>query len=106
MTNYGWLLLWACLGVRNQYQRGMGPAECARHNRSYASTGVKYARLGELEDICRRHYGEVALVPHLWESSDRGHGTVAGALLCMPVVHRLVRAVYSRCVRVVLFLRK
>ena len=106
VTSYGWLLLWALLGVRNQYQRGMGPLQCAKHNLGYVRTGAKYLRLHELDAICRRYYDEVALVPHLWELSDRGHGTFKGALLCMPVVHRLVRMLYNRLVRVVLFLRK
>jgi len=49
---------------------------------------------------------EPPLVPHLWELGDRGRCTFKGALLCTPVLDRFVRAIYSRTIRVVLFLRK
>ena len=106
IQTYGWFLFWASLGIRNQFQGGMGPVRCARHNLDYARSGVKYLPLDELETLCRRYYRDVEPVPHLWEVSDRGRGTFKGAFLCMPVVHRFARVLYNRFVRVVLFLRK
>jgi SAM-dependent methyltransferase len=37
-----WLSLWALLGVRNEYQHGMGWRDVARANRTYCRDGLSY----------------------------------------------------------------
>jgi SAM-dependent methyltransferase len=37
-----WLKLWALIGVRNKYQRGLGWREVARLNQSYCRNGLHY----------------------------------------------------------------
>ncbi len=37
-----WYLLWAALGIRNQYQHGLTAREVARRNYEYAHTGLNY----------------------------------------------------------------
>ena len=101
-----WFLLWACLGIRNEFQRHMGPVECARNNLHYARTGLNYLKLTDILNIARRHYREVELVPRLWELSDRANGSFKAAMLVTPHFHRYARWLYSRFHIVVLFLRK
>ncbi|MGH7259191.1 MAG: class I SAM-dependent methyltransferase [Nitrospiraceae bacterium] len=106
IQNYPWFLLWAILGVRNQFQRQMGPVECAKSNLHYARTGLNYARLNNILTTAGKYFSHVELVPRLWELYDKGFGSFKGALLITPHVHRYVRWVYSRFLTVVLFLRK
>lgn len=106
MQNYAWYLLWACLGVRNEFQRNMGPVECAQKNLQYARTGVKYLKPTEIRNIARKYFREVQFIPRLWELGDRGSGSLKAALLVMPVVHRYFSWFYNRFFTVVLFLRK
>jgi SAM-dependent methyltransferase len=37
-----WYLLWAALGIRNQYQHGLTACEVAQRNYEYAHTGLNY----------------------------------------------------------------
>jgi SAM-dependent methyltransferase len=42
LTYRWWFLLWAALGVRNQYQRGMGVSEIADRNLAFHFDGLRY----------------------------------------------------------------
>jgi SAM-dependent methyltransferase len=106
IQNFSWLLFWACLGIRNQFQRQMGSVECARNNLHYAKTGLNYLRIQEVLSISRRYYREVELVPRLWALGDQARCSVKAAFLLIPHFHRYVRWLYSRFNVVVLFLRK
>lgn len=101
-----WFFLWACLGIRNEFQRHMGPVECARDNARYARTGLNYMKVKEILNISRRYYREAELMPRLWELGDKANVSFKAAMLLIPHVHRYVRWLYSRFHIVVLFLRK
>jgi SAM-dependent methyltransferase len=106
IQHFPWFLFWACLGVRNQFQRHMGPIECAKNNLHYAKTGLNYLGLKEILSISRRHYREVKIVSHLWELDDQAHINLKVAMLMIPQLARYVRWLYSQFHIVVLFLRK
>jgi SAM-dependent methyltransferase len=106
IRSYGWYLLWACLGVRNEFQRTMKAAERARHNWHYARTGIHYPPLREMISQASEHFREVHQIPHLWELRDQGIGSCWAAWLVSPRVGRYGRWLYGRCVNVILFLRK
>ena len=106
IQHYLWFLLWACLGIRNEFQHHMGSVECARNNLHYARTGLNYLKLKDILAISRRYYREVELVPRLWELSDKANGSFKAAMLLTPRFHRYARWLYSRFYVVVLFLRK
>lgn len=40
--SFPWLWVWARLGVRNGFQRGLGPTEVAIRNAQYCKTGINY----------------------------------------------------------------
>ena len=55
---YWWLLAWAWLGVRKPSQRGMGPREVARRNRTYLTTKTNYLSRREIVGFVRRHFNK------------------------------------------------
>jgi len=59
--------LWALLGVRNQYQKGLSAKETADRNVKYAHTGTNYPPLGKLRAIGGRHFEVSQFAPHLWQ---------------------------------------
>ena len=107
IQHYAWYLLWAMLGVRNQFQQHLGPVARAKINRHYARTGVNYLKIRDILNVSNRHFCEVKLVPHLWEMSNKGDLSVKGRLIHgLPLVRRIFRWIYNRCWTVVLFVRK
>lgn len=106
VRSFWWYLLWATLGIRNEFQTKMGATACARHNLHYSRSGLKYPPLKHLLQVARKHFSEVELIPHLWELRDRGIGSLWASLLVAPRFQRYSRWVYGRFVNVVLFLRK
>ncbi len=66
-----WLGLWARLGIRNSFQRGLSPAEVARRNREYLTLRTKYLRRGELLAIARRHFVVTDLVERQYLETAR-----------------------------------
>lgn len=46
--SYPWLLLWATLGIRNQYQKGKGAREVARINYRWLPANTNYVRTPEV----------------------------------------------------------
>ena len=55
---YGWLLLWAGLGVRNSFQRGLNPRKVALRNRIYLMTKTNYLSRREIVRFVRGHFEE------------------------------------------------
>lgn len=107
IQNYPWYLLWALLGVRNQFQHHLGPVARAKVNCHYAGTGLNYLKIKDILNISRRHFREVRLVPHLWEMIDQGDLSLKGRLIHgLPLGRRIFRWIYNRFWTVVLFVRK
>lgn len=103
VQQYLWYLLWASLGIRNEYQRHMGPVECAKNNLYYARTGLNYLPTREILKIAARHFRQATPVPHLWELGDDAYLSRRGKLIFgLPGL----RWLYNRCCTVVLWLRK
>lgn len=48
-----WLRVWATLGVRNSFQRGMGPSEVASTNQRYLANHTAYPRRHEILRLAR-----------------------------------------------------
>lgn len=106
IQNYYWFLLWAVLGIRNEFQRQMNAVACAQSNLHYARTGLKYLNIRALRRLALKHFRQAELTPHLWKLGDEGCATMWGSLLMMPRVHRYVRWLYNRCSTVVLFVKR
>ena len=97
LTSLAWYRLWALLGVRNEYQRGMSARDVALANRRYAESGINYVPVPRLLHCARAHFPEATLAPELWTVGSFRH-----PLVRIPAVAWL----YSRLDTVVLWLRK
>ncbi len=106
VRSYAWYLLWACLGVRNEFQGDMSIVERATNNWHYARTGIRYPKLKAILKMASAHFREVHQIPHLWELRDQGIGSWWAGALVAPRVSRYARWLYGRFVNIVLFLRK
>lgn len=102
IQSYPWFLLWACMGVRNEFQKDMSPVERAKRNFHYSRNGIKYPKLKDILALARAHYRHVDIVARSWERGCYGYVSLKGLLLSLPVFHRF----YSRMDTVVLFLQK
>ena len=103
IQHYLWYLLWAYLGVRNEYQHHLTPVEVAQANQRYAKTGINYVPLNAIQAISRQYFRDVRLAPHLWEMSADGSLTVRSQRLLR---YPFLRWLYNHTRTVVLILRK
>jgi len=68
----GYFYVWACLGIRNEFQKGMSARETARKNAEFFRTGINYISSVEF----RRHWSRAGLEgsfcePEYLATSDR-----------------------------------
>lgn len=81
---YWYYRLWAMLGVRNQYQKGLSARETAGINFRYAQTGTNYEPRSKLRDIGARYFEQSYFSPHLWLLAW-GEGAVGWRLTRYPL---------------------
>jgi SAM-dependent methyltransferase len=96
-TSVAWYRLWALLGIRNAYQRGMSARDVALANRGYAESGINYVPVPRLLQLASANFREAILAPALWTVGSFRH-----PLVRIPVVGWI----YSRMGTVVLWLRR
>lgn len=106
IQSYLWFLLWACVGVRNEFQKDMAPVERAKKNFHYSRSGLKYPKLKDILTLARAHYRDVDIVARSWERGGHGYISFKGLLLSLPFSQRYYGSLYSRMDTVVLFLQK
>jgi ubiquinone/menaquinone biosynthesis C-methylase UbiE len=87
-----WLYMWALLGIRNQFQRGLSAAEVAESNRRYLLSSTNYLTRRQIVALFRRYFGQVrfAEAEYLRRSpraAIRKIGKVPGA----PAMYRWLR---------------
>jgi SAM-dependent methyltransferase len=102
IRSHAWYVLWALLGIRNQFQTGVGPLTRARQNTEFMKNSVNYLSTAEILRHATAYFGEVDLVPHLWHLGNGGYGCQGALCFLVP----LYRALYAKLGNVVLFLRK
>jgi SAM-dependent methyltransferase len=62
IRTHWWFMLWALLGIRNEFQHGLGPAEVAARNAKYLNTGTNYLRPGDIKHQFRAQFSDVKFV--------------------------------------------
>jgi SAM-dependent methyltransferase len=101
---YSYYLFWAWLGIRNEFQRGLAPAEVARRNTEYARADLHYLS-------CRQYRHLFRGLPFQWSWEEVAYMQVsykpriqqlARASQRVPLLVRAIRTFWTR----VLFLRK
>lgn len=94
VRNRPWLLLWALLGVRNEFQREMSAWERARVNHAYLRAHTNYLTRGRILSHFRRHFREVRFVEDAFlRRSARGRKFAS-----VPLLPRLYSALRGRVV--------
>ena len=97
-----WLSLWAHLGVRNQYQRGLTARETAARNLEFCATGVRYAGSRQIESEWRSHFLSVDQVERQYIEATRGFSRVSRLahrmLQVAPPLVRLYRSAHFRVI--------
>ncbi len=58
IQNKLWISLWAQLGIRNQYQKGMSAKEVTKLNMNYLSSSTNYLSSKEIEWNFRKNFSE------------------------------------------------
>lgn len=101
VRSYPYYLLWAALGVRNEFQAGLSARETARRNHAYAQTGIRYLGGRELKRLLeatfdRYSYQEVAFLKH---SPGRAR-LLYGPLKAFPPLRGIFRFAHTRIVLV------
>jgi ubiquinone/menaquinone biosynthesis C-methylase UbiE len=83
-----WLTLWACLGVRNRYQRGKDVKEVVRRNADYLPKRTNYLSAREIRAHFERYFRHV-------EFAERHFLAYSRRLKVMRVAPSLYRALAS-----------
>jgi SAM-dependent methyltransferase len=92
-----WLALWAKLGVRNEYQKGLTPRETAEHNRVFLSGETNYMRQSDIRAAFETAFTEVRFIEdRLMETSERIPQFIKKSLA--PALAQVYRALYQRIV--------
>lgn len=60
--NYGWLRLWASLGIRNEYQVGFSAIETTRKNFEYLRNSTNYLTRRHIASAFAKHFDTVDFV--------------------------------------------
>lgn len=64
--SYWYNYLWAMLGIRNDFQKGLSAKETAKRNVRYAHTGTNYPPITEVRNLGRKYYEGVHFAPEMW----------------------------------------
>jgi SAM-dependent methyltransferase len=62
IRTHWWLMLWALLGIRNEFQRGLRASEVAALNVEYLNAGTNYLRPAELKQQFSAQFSDVEFV--------------------------------------------
>lgn len=102
IQNSGWLSLWAALGVRNGFQRGMSAADVAARNRDYCANGIHYLDRDAIDGLWRERFRQVDHVEAAFIESTRAVSTVSRyvhpLVTALPALVGLYRLAHTRVV--------
>jgi ubiquinone/menaquinone biosynthesis C-methylase UbiE len=93
-----WLWLWAVLGVKNQFQKGLSAAEVVRQNAHFLSHGTNYLPPGEIKSEFARYFTKVEFVERFFLRYSNRARVLAGVPL-LPSLYGLLRARFLYGVR-------
>ncbi|MBT2364569.1 class I SAM-dependent methyltransferase [Streptomyces sp. ISL-10] len=93
--------LWARLGIRNSFQRGLSAAETAARNVEYSRTGINYPTRREISRSFGRHFAHVEFAEREFVRATRKVSRVSGLLapvISWPTVESFYRGFHTRVV--------
>ena len=94
-----WLYLWAFVGVRNPFQKGLGFARVARSNHAYLHSQTFYRSTRDFTSRMRRHFRTVVLADRQMIAHSYGRARrLAGPARLLPPLAAAYGALHQRCV--------
>jgi SAM-dependent methyltransferase len=93
--------LWAHLGIRNSFQKGLGAEQTAARNLTYSRTGINYPPKREIVRSFGRYFGHVEFIEREFVSAIREVSRLSGLLapvISWPGVEALYRDFHTRVV--------
>jgi SAM-dependent methyltransferase len=96
--SYAWLLLWALLGVRNEFQKGMKPRKVAQLNWNFLREHTNYLSTPTIRALFLRKYSSVQFREGLFlKSSESARGKWMNWLITvLPFLLPVYRNFHSR----------
>ena len=92
-----WFLLWALLGIRNEFQQGKTAAEVADLNVAYSRNGINYPTKREIIDVAARFFADAEFVEASYIRHASGRTRRLNPILrLVPQVAGLYRAWLTR----------
>jgi len=91
--------LWAHLGVRNSYQRGLCAKETAARNLIYSRTGINYPPKRDIVRAFSRHFGYCEFIEREFVIATQDTSTLSGLLapaISWPALEALYRGFHTR----------
>jgi ubiquinone/menaquinone biosynthesis C-methylase UbiE len=99
IQSYPWLWLWAFLGVRNSFQRGMNVRETARDNVKYLERKTRYLSTAEIRELFATHFGNLTFAEqYMIKHSYGGARHIYPLLKFVPLVASLYSTFYTRVI--------
>jgi SAM-dependent methyltransferase len=86
-----WLKAWAMLGIRNQFQRKLTPAQAADANFKYLTSRTNYLPKRELYRQFGRHFDDVRFVEHAFLKATNGRARKLSEVPLMPMLYGALR---------------
>jgi SAM-dependent methyltransferase len=86
-----WLRAWATLGIRNQFQRKLSPAQAAEANFKYLTSRTNYLTKRELYRQFGRHFEDVKFVERAFLMATDGRARKLSDLPLMPKLYGALR---------------
>jgi SAM-dependent methyltransferase len=99
LRGHAWLRLWAWLGVRNVFQKGLSASQVARSNYTYLHGQTFYRSKRELRRCLGRHFRRVAFADREMIMHSYGRARRLGGLVrIFPPTASLYGSLHQRCV--------
>ena len=96
--SYPWLLIWAALGIRNEFQHGIGAREVARRNFRYLRDETNYVTTRDVRRLFESHFSEVVFREDLFlKLSTSARARVVNRLVtALPFLVPAYRTLWNR----------
>jgi len=92
---YYWLLIWAFLGVRNEYQKGLTAKETAYKNYHFLKNRTSYLTRSKIKKICKMYFSNVRFCENLFLKYIRRApilSRLSKVFLFLPLLYSTMRA--------------
>jgi len=91
-----WLFLWAAVGVRPAYQRGLPAREAARMNHGHLRKGTNYLTKAQIRRHAARHFADVRFLEREFLKYTPSGAALYRLCTVLPFIPALFSTCYSR----------